>query len=56
MWNSDQPIQICKFCDYSQTIKSNEIIKINKFLTPNENKLKKTVISIQGENILETLI
>ena len=49
MWNSELPIQICKCYDYSQTIKSNEIIKINEFLTPNENKLKETVILRRGK-------
>ena len=37
MWNSELPIQICKCYDCSQTIKSNEIIKIDK-LTRNETE------------------
>ena len=48
MWNSELPIQICKCYDYSQTIKSNEIIKINK-VTGNENKLNETVVLRRGK-------
>ena len=45
MWNSELQIQICKFYDYSQTIKSNEIIK------PNENKLKETTVILRRGKI-----